>query len=632
MPGPEVDGGPLQYELLGPLRVHRAGVESALGPAMQRAVLAVLLLNANEPVSREQLVQAVWGARSTGNSPGLVATYVSRLRRVVDPGRTRRSLGGVLATEGAGYRLLVEPGCLDLRLFEAARARAREQRAAGDLAGCEATLEGGLASWRGAPLDGLPGPYAALHRGRLVELRLAAQEERFELALLLGRHHEVVAELGLLAAAHPLRERLRGLLMLALYRAGRQGEALAVFAETRHQLVAELGLEPGRELDELHQRILRADPELEPGRPAAMLAGPARPLWRPAQLPSEPADFTGRVAEVRALRRILAPDRRPATVPVAVLTGPPGIGKTALAAHTAHLLRERFPDGQLWAALHDAAGRPRSPGRLLGRLLTDLGVEPGALPVESEQRAALFRSVTWGRRLLLVLDDAADAAQVTAVLPGAPSCAVLVTGRGRALGPAGARVVPLGGLGPAEAGRLLRRAAAVGAGTGEADGPAAEAVLAVCAGWPLALRAAAARVAARPGRGLAGLAERLTEETRWLAELGPGGGGVVAALVSAERRLRRGPAGPAAAAAFRRLCRSGGTRFLGPTVAGELEVDAPRAEELLDLLAEHGLLRPEGDGEYHAHSLTACYGRSGEWTANGIRMSWTRPPSPGRPG
>lgn len=517
---------------------------------MQRAVLAVLLLNANEPVSRDHLVQAVWGPRATVNSPGLVATYVARLRRVLEPGRPRRSLDGVLASRGASYRLAVEPGRLDLQLFESARQRAREQRVAGDLADCAATLDEALARWRGGGLDGVPGPYAALHRGRLGELRLSAAEERFELALLLGRHHEVVAELGLLAAGHPYRERLRALLMLALYRAGRQGEALAVFAETRHLLVADLGLEPGRELEELHRRILRTDPGLELGGPGRESAGPLRTAWRPAQLPSDLADFTGRAAEVRTLLRILGPGPRPGArpgarpgsepvaaarrtgaVPVAVVSGPPGAGKTVLAVHAAHLLREHFPDGQLYAALHGADGLPRPPAELLGRFLVDLGLEPAELPRELEQLAALFRSVSSGRRLLLVLDDAEDEAQLAPLLPGSPSCAVLVTARGRRAGRPGARAVLLGLLGPAEALRLLRRLLArTGAEANSADLPAldpaaTQTVLAVCGGLPLALREAAARVLARPGCGLGPVAERLADERRALAELSPGGGG-----------------------------------------------------------------------------------------------------------
>ncbi|GAA1256547.1 hypothetical protein GCM10009665_53730 [Kitasatospora nipponensis] len=670
-----VDGGELRYGLLGPLLVRRAQAECDAGPAMQRAVLAVLLVGANEPVPREQIVQAVWGPRATANSPGLVATYVSRLRQLLEPDRPRRALDGVLSSRGAAYRLAVGAGCLDLHEFEAARLRARSQRTSGDLPGALAALDGALALWRGGALDGLPGPFAALHRGRLAELRLASAEERFELALLLGRHHEVVAELGLLAAGHPHRERLRGLLMLALYRAGRQSEALAVFAETRQLLVADLGLLPGRELDELHRRILCTDPRLELDGPAAAGPGPLRVTWRPAQLPTDLADFTGRTAEVRAVCRILGtgPVRRMGAVPVVVLSGPPGVGKTATAVHAAHRLRERFPDGQLYAALHEADGRPREPAELLGRLLTDLGVEPALLPAGPESRAALFRSVASGRRLLLVLDDAAGERQVAALLPGSPGCAVLVTSRGRLAGLPGAWAVPLDCLGPVEEGRLLGRLLAeAGERAGPGPGPRAaagggagagaggqQAVLAACAGLPLALRSAVARVAARPGRGLAPLVARLADERRRLAELSPGGGGVAQALGSAERRLLDGPGGAAAAWALRSLSRSvqgpGADGFTAERAGRLLGRTEERAEELLDLLTAHGLLLAAADGRYRLHPLTALYGRHGTppvpspssapvpspsdelpggrpvagWTADGIRMpsDRIRPPA-----
>ncbi|WP_327068855.1 AfsR/SARP family transcriptional regulator [Kitasatospora sp. NBC_01302] len=618
----------LRYEVLGPLLVHRAGAARDPGPAMQCAVLAVLLLSANEPVPREQIVQGVWGARATVNSPGLVATYVSRLRQILEPDRPRRAPAGVLASHGAGYRLAVGPGELDLHEFEAARQRARAQRAAGEPATAAGTLDQALALWRGGGLDGLPGPFAALHRGRLAELRLAAQEERFELALLLGRHHEVVAELGLLAAERPLRERLRGLLMLALYRAGRQSEALAVFAETRQSLIAHQGLEPGRELDELHQRILRTDPNLELDRPGA--PEPAvrlRALCRPAQLPSELADFTGRSTEARVIARTLGAGgagRRAGAVPVVVVSGPPGVGKTALAVHAAHRLRERFPDGQLFLGLHEADGRPCEVGALLGRLLTDLGVARESLPPEAERRGTLFRSVSSGRRLLLVLDDAQDEAQLTALLPGSPSCAVLVTGRGRPAGLPGARLLALDCLGAQDAQRLWRRLVAgpepsalvaQGVAPGETNeavaDPAAEAaVLAACAGLPLALRAAAARLLARPGRGLPWLAARVAEEDGRLAELSSGGRGVAQALGTARARLRRAPGGAAAVAALRRLSVLGPTGFDTAAAAALLGRTERETEHLLELLAEYGLLLADPDGRYRWHPLTALFARA----------------------
>ncbi|MCC9309657.1 winged helix-turn-helix domain-containing protein [Kitasatospora sp. RB6PN24] len=591
--------GPLRYELLGPLVVRRAGREVDPGPPMQRAVLAVLLLGAGEPVPREQIVRAVWGARAGATAPGLVATYVSRLRQVLEPDRPRRTVDGLLATRGAGYRLAVGPGELDLHDFEAARRRAGECRAAGAPEQALAVLDQALALWRGSGLDGLPGPFAALHRGRLAELRLSAVEERFELALLLGHHHEAVAELGLLAVAHPARQRLRALLMLALHRAGRPGEALAVYGQTRQFLIEHQGLEPVRELTRLQQRILRSDPALE--QPVAPRPGPAV-LCPPAQLPSDVPGFTGRAGELRVVTRSLVAGRRSGPVPLVVVSGPPGVGKTALAVHAAHRVRERFPDGQLYAALHEPDGTPGDVGVLLGRLLADLGVERRAQPVEPERRAALLRSLCSGRRLLLVLDDVADAGQLAALLPGSPSCAVLATSRGRLTGLPGARGVPLDVLPAAQAVRLWRRL------LGAPELPDEERVVAACAGLPLALRAAAARAAARPGRGLGPLAARLADESRRLAELGLGGRGVAQALGSAEWRLDRAVGGPAALAAFRRLC-----RCAPGELAGRL---AALPEEHAELLVEYGLLLASPDGRPRLHPLTALYGRA----ADGRRM------------
>ncbi|MEV6327871.1 AfsR/SARP family transcriptional regulator [Streptomyces sp. NPDC051909] len=236
------------------------------GPAKQRAVLAMLLCADGTYVARRDIVRGVWGGSAPATAPQLVVTYVARLRKALEPGRAHRSRATVLLSRGDSYALPAAPGHLDAREFEESRHAARRRRAEGDLDGCARELERGLALWRGRALEGVVGPHAERQRCRLEELRLAAQEERLALLLDQGRHDETVPELSSLAAAHPFRERIRALLMLALHRADRQAEALAVFQDTWRTLVEQAGVEPGHELRDLQRRILEADPGLRPAR------------------------------------------------------------------------------------------------------------------------------------------------------------------------------------------------------------------------------------------------------------------------------------------------------------------------------------------------------------------------------
>ena len=318
-----VDDGPLvRVAVLGPVRAWRGETELELGAPQRRAVLGLLAARANQAVSRDELIDGIWGDELPARSVNALHVHVSRLRAALDPGRAHRAAGQVLQASGRGYLLRLAPGQLDAELFAGRLAAARESRRAGDPAGAAAAFESALRLWQGVALDGIPGPWAEIVRAGLGEQRLTATEEHIELLLELGRSAETVGQLTELVRQHPLRERFSGQLMLALYRCGRQAEALTAFADARRVLVRELGIEPGQELralharilaadPSLHARILEADPSLDAPAPAGLGATVGRPAGArdrpvPAQLPADVAAFTGREAELSALDLLLA--------------------------------------------------------------------------------------------------------------------------------------------------------------------------------------------------------------------------------------------------------------------------------------------------------------------------------------
>ena len=304
--GPVDDGPPLRVAVLGPVRAWRGETELELGAQQRRAVLGLLAARANQAVSRDELIDGIWGDELPARSVNALHVHVSRLRAALDPGRAHRTAGQVLQASGRGYLLRLAPGQLDAELFAGRLAAARESRRAGDLAAAAASLESALGLWQGVALDGIPGPWAEIVRAGLGEQRLTATEEHIEVLLELGRAAEAAGQLTALVRAHPLRERFSGQLMLALYRSGRQAEALAAFAEARRVLVQELGIEPGQELRALHARILAADPGLDAPVTAAVGRRAAVKDWPvPAQLPADVAAFTGRDAELAALDLLL---------------------------------------------------------------------------------------------------------------------------------------------------------------------------------------------------------------------------------------------------------------------------------------------------------------------------------------
>jgi DNA-binding SARP family transcriptional activator/tetratricopeptide (TPR) repeat protein len=516
----------LRFGVLGPLRVWRHGTAVDLGPVQQRIVLAVLALQAGRPVGRQQMIDAVWGESQPRNAVNLVQRHVSGLRRALEPGRPGRTPSDLLTWTEAGYLLTLPPGALDLDLFVQELARARTARAAGQLQEAAAALHAALELWRGPVCDGLSSPFLDAQADRLAESRVSALEDRIGLDLMIGGHGDLIAELRDLAAEHPLRERLSGLLMLALYQAGRQADALTVFRDARRQLHGELGVEPSAPLQQLHQQILAADPALAPADPVqARTDAGARTSRRrvvPAQLPHHIPDFTGRDAELDRLDALLDLDGRSAMT-ITVVTGTAGVGKSALALYWAHRVRDLFPDGQLYVNLRGfgPAGSAMDPAEAIHGFLEAFAVPSERMPLDLDDRAALYRSMLADLRVLVVLDNARDVDQVRSLLPGSPGCVVVVTSRNRLtslVAADGARAVELDLLPDAEARRLL--SSRLGPDRVASEPASVDEIIKACAGLPLAVVVAASNAVANSRLPLSALAAELRKTEGRLDALG----------------------------------------------------------------------------------------------------------------
>ncbi len=594
-----MDGNDLRFTVLGPVQAWRGDAEVPLGPPQQRAVLAVLLLRRRRPVTVDELVDAVWGEDPPAKAVPIVRTYVSQLRALLDADRVRYRTGEVLQRVARGYAIQTPEHSVDAAVFEDKVRAAGELRDRGEAATARDLLHAALAMWKGGPLSGVPGPHAEAERARLGELQLNATETRLELDLECGGHRDVVPELLQLTAAHPLRERLQGLLMLALYRCGRPAEALAGYRRTRALLAAELGVDPGPELQELHSRILRNDPAL------AVLAGRGpedrRGVVVPAQLPTDLADFTGRREEVETVTQALRAGSGTA-VPIATLTGMGGAGKTTLALHAAHRVREHFPDGQLFVDLRGMASPPAAPADVLAEFLRALGENDARIPREDAERAARYRSILSQRRVLVVLDNAADTGQVLPLLPGSAGCAVIVTSRSRlATLPASARV-GVGVLDPRAAAELFTRVA--GARRAGAEPAATGRLLELCGGLPLAVRIVASRLAARPDWSIAELLDRLDDEHGRLADLR-----IEALAVEATFRLGYRQLDAEQARAFRLLALPAPTTLGLVEAAAVLDRTVADVEPIVEGLVDVGMLESPTRGRYRYHDLLRLFAR-----------------------
>ncbi len=561
------------FELLGPVRCLRGEEELDLGSPQQRLTLAALLLAGGRVVGSEQLIDIVWPDAPPKSAVNVVRQYLSRLRAILGV--------EMIESVAGGYRCA---GTTDVADFH----RLLSEAAQAPVAEAHTLLHRALEYWRGEPLAGLPGAWAQGQRARLAETRLVALESRVDADLALGRHAEVIAELSTLHAAHPMRERLSGQLMLALKRAGRQAEAVAVYTDTRLLLAEEFGVDPSAELAAVYQQIIADRPII-----AAGAAG-----LRPAQLPAGVPDFTGRPDVVRDLVEQLQVGTD--TMPVVGVSGPGGIGKSTLAIHVAHAVRENFPDGQLYANLRSG---DLAPQEVLAGFLRALGYADRQIPPALPERAALLRSLLADKRVLVVLDDVADSGQVEPLLPGSATCAVIITSRVRPAGIAGARLTILDLL-PADEGlQLLGRV--IGPARVMAEPQAAADLVKACGGLPLAVRIVAARLAARPSMRLEALAVRLADAQRRINELKAGQETVASCFALGYEQLP-----PEQARAFRLLALAEGPDLPVEAAAAMLDVALVEAEELCEALVDASLLETVAPGRYHYHDLLRLYGRS----------------------
>ncbi|WP_051754783.1 AfsR/SARP family transcriptional regulator [Kitasatospora purpeofusca] len=627
--------GGLGFEVLGPVRALRDGEELPLGSPQQQGLLLSLLFRSGRQVSGGQLIDDLWGDEPPASAHGVIRTYVHRLRRVLGP--------DVLTSLGGGYLLVADHDGLDTARCENLVARARMLRSDGRPAEAATALRAALALWRGEPMSGVPGPYVQRRRREWEERRLAVLEARLEAeaeagaarGTVGGRWTGAVAELTALVEEHPLRERLSELLMLALYRSGRQADALEAYRAADRRLRTELGVAPGPGLRELHGRILAADRTLTvpvvrtptvpavrdiaagevaptlPGEAAGPAGADPAALLVPDQLPAAVADFTGREAEAEALRAAL---REPGCVPVAAVAGMGGVGKTALAVQVAHDLAGEFPDGRLHLDLHGTDGRPTRPEDALAVFLRSFGVVGGAIPTGLAERAARYRSLLSGRRVLVLLDNARDAEQVRPLLPGSPGCAVLITGRTRIGALPNARFTELAVLSADEAVTLLSRT--VGGERVTAEPDAARELVRLCGQLPLAVRILAARLACRPGWSIARLVEQLGGDRYRLDALRAGD-------LAVEPSFRFGfdQLDAEQARAFRLLAVPEVPDLSPGEVAAVLDRPAAAAEELAESLVDCSMLEIAANPDrYRYHDLLRAFAqRLGRGDAAGVQ-------------
>lgn len=583
-----------EFAVLGSLEVRSGGDLVPLNGVLQQRVLATLLLEATRVVPVSRLVMAAWHDEPPDSAEHQVRKTVAKLR-----GRIPRG-ADIIVTDGPGYRAVVDVEQLDLLRYQRLLRQAKESLDARKAERAAAQLREALALWRGPVLAGCGGRVIDAASTALEEQRLIAAEQLYDLRIDAGDATEVTGELRALVDEHPLRETLRSRLMLALYLSGQQAAALDEFVRARGHLADELGIFPGAELTGLHERILRQDPSLTRPRHSASRV-PHRETEVPHALPFDVPDFSGRDAELRWVRD--AARRAPEGTPtVLALDGMGGRGKTALAVHAAHHLADQYPGGSLFIDLHGftPGQTPLSAFHAQGDLLAAAGIPGDEIPKVPAGRAARWQSYMRGRRMLLILDNAAASEQVRALIPASSDSLVLITSRPRLTGLDGAEWLSVGALAELDSHQLLRTT--LGAERVEREPDAARELLRLCGGLPLAVRIAAARLANRPHWTVQRLVERLRDHDRRLDELTSEGRGVAGALLLSYQAMPKDQR-----TAFRLLGHHPGRYLDAEEAAALLDTDVLAAEDVLEELVDVRLLEAREPGVYALHDLVRSF-------------------------
>lgn len=568
----------IEISILGPLQLIGSDGPIYLRGRRQRVVLATLVLHANRMTTLEQLIDAAWGRDSPRTCRTQVQATISGLRRLF----ASIDASARIVTRDPGYVLQVNRDLVDSHVFGQRVQAAKTHELDGDHQQAVAELRSALSLWRGPALADISDGTVRLAAGRLDELRIMAEVDRIGIELRLGRHVEVIPDLRALVEAHPLREELYRDLMLALYRSGRQFEALDTFRRARRTLVEEIGVEPSEELRGLERAVLRRDKTLDLAVTTPNRITDAAPIPPQASgsLPPGIADFTGRDDELAQVIDLLSGvDNDVRLLPTVAISGRGGVGKTCLAVQAAHLLRQRFPDGPLYADL----GQAGSSDDVLSHFLCSLGVPAALVPETTQDKVEMYRGLLCRRSALVVVDNAPSEDRVLPLLPGVPSCAALVTSRSPLSALPSTRWIHLSALDQDESLTFLIRQ--LGHDRVQAEHLTAVRLAELCAGLPLALRIVAARLAARPHLRMAELVDRLADETRRLDELSHRGLDVRSAIASSYAALPG-----EASRLFRRLGMLGAAYFSPQAAAAALGTDVESASQVLDLLADEGIL------------------------------------------
>ena len=606
----------MDFRVLGPFQLVDGPRELTPSAPKLRAALATLVIRNNHVVQTQELIDELWPDSPPNTALPTLQTYIYKLRKLL-PGRLDPD--SVLRTRPNGYQLSISDGDIDLSRFERLVAEGRSVLRQ-DAGRATRILSDALALWRGPALaDIRAGELLAAQVARIEECRMAALELRIEADIQLGQHGVLISELKSLTSTHPLHEGFHAKLMLALYRAGRRGEALEAYQLLRRSLIDELGLEPSAALRSMQQSILSADPSLDaaPRREAATWT-PRTPA--PAQLPADIVDFVGRdQALVRAERWLTLATDTGTAPPVVVVTGMPGVGKTTFAMRAAHRVREQFSGGQLFARLRTSTGQPVDLRDVLASFLKAAGAPTHDLPTSLEERSALFRTWYAKRNVLVVLDDVVHADQVAPLLPGNPRCAVIITTRSGLPGPAGARIVRLDPFHVDEGLRLLRTM--LGGRRIDAERTAAESIVDLCGRLPLALRSTGARLAAVPGWPLAKMATSLATSTNRLNDLGSADMDLRSGYEATYHRLTQ-----LERSAFRLLTLLPSARFTRQDVSDLLGLNVTVVEAVLMRLVEcHLLMVARDDGETDGDVRYTFHGLAREFAKEQLKAALAEP-------